>query len=151
MVVKLKDHKYVHFTITKCEATTFQDIFRAHPESIKLFTSFPKVLILDSTYKTNLYKISFFEIVGVTSTNKTYYVAFAFLTSEKEENFTWVLQALLDLPKLKDDMPKVIVTDRGNALMNVVATIFPNTTTLLCYFHVGKMLELNASQTVGQS
>ena len=32
-----------------------------------------------------------FEIVGVTSTKKPYFVAFVFLTSGKKENFTWVL------------------------------------------------------------
>lgn len=39
-----------------------------------------------------------FEIVGVTSTEKTYFVAF--LMSEKEENFTWFLQMLLNLMNL---------------------------------------------------
>jgi hypothetical protein len=38
----------------------------------------------------------------------------------------------------KDNMPKVIVTDMDTALMNVVATIFLETTTSLFHFHVGK-------------
>ena len=38
----------------------------------------------------------------------------------------------------KENMPKVIVTDRDGALMNAVGTIFPETYTMLCYFHIGK-------------
>ena len=64
--------------------------------------------------------MSLFEIDGVTSTEKTYYVGFAFLMSEKEENFTCVLQMFLDLLKLKDNIAKVIVTNRDTTLMNVV-------------------------------
>jgi len=35
-------------------------------------------------------------------------------------------------------MPKVIVTDRDGALMKVVATVFPETDTMICFFHIGK-------------
>jgi len=97
LVAKLEEHTYVRFTITKCQATTVEDIFWTHPEYFKLFNNLPTVLIMDSTYKTKMYKMSLFEIVRVTSTDMTYYVGFAFLTSKKEENFTWVLEVLFDL------------------------------------------------------
>jgi len=93
---------------------------------------------MDSTYKTNMYRMPLFEIVGVTSTNMTYYVAFSLLASEKECNFTWVLEMLVGLLSSKLNMPKVVVTDRDNALMNVVAKVLPETAILLCYFHIGK-------------
>ena len=67
---------------------------------------------MDSAYKTNLYRMPLFEIVGVTSTYLTYSIGFAFMTSEKEHNFTWALQMLLKLLVPKSDMPKVVVTDR---------------------------------------
>jgi len=38
-----------------------------------------------------------FEIVGVTSTKLTYFVAFAFLSKEQEKNFTWALEMLVGL------------------------------------------------------
>jgi len=38
----------------------------------------------------------------------------------------------------KDLYPKVVVTDRDNALINVVEKVFPNATTLLCSYHVGQ-------------
>jgi len=91
LISKLEEHNYVYFPRTQSESTTIEDIFWAHPTSVKLFNNFPTVLVMDSTYKTNMYKMSMFEIVGVTSTDLTYSVGFGFVTHEKEENFVWVL------------------------------------------------------------
>ena len=93
---------------------------------------------MDSTYKTNLYRMPLFEIVGVTSTYLTYSVGFAFMTSEKEDNFTWALQMLLKLLGPNSDMPKVVVTDRDTGVMNVVANVLPDSSAIVCYFHIGK-------------
>jgi len=85
-----------------------------------------------------MYKIPLFEIVGVTFINMTCFVAFSFLASEKEGNFTWVLEMLVVLFFLELNMPKVVVTNRDNALMNDVAKVLPKIAVLLCYFHIGK-------------
>jgi len=79
-----------------------------------------------------------FDIVGVTSTKMTYFVAFAFLSKEQENNFIWVLEMLVGLLNSKLNLHKVIVTDRDTALMNVVATVLPKTNHVLCYFHIEK-------------
>ena len=75
------------FTKANSEETTFEDLFFAHAESIDMLNTFPTVLVMESTYKTNTYRMPLFEIVGVTSTKLTYSVAFSFLTFEKENNF----------------------------------------------------------------
>jgi alpha-glucosidase len=93
---------------------------------------------MDSTYKTNKYKMPLFEIVGVTSTQVTFNVAYAFLTNEREDNFKWALEACRSLLKNNDGMPKVIVTDRDKSLMNAVETVFPRSTALVCRYHVFK-------------
>jgi len=67
-----------------------------------------------------------------------YSVAFAFMTAEKEDNLAWALQMLLKLLKSESDMHKVIVTDKDTTLMNVVATVLPETSAILYYFHVGR-------------
>jgi len=82
--------------------------------------------------------MSLFEIVGCTSTKMMYSVGFPFLHFEQEDNFTWALKMVKGLLSSKDNMPKVIVTDRDVALMNFVATVFPETYTMLCFFHEGK-------------
>jgi len=80
-----------------------------------------------------------FEIVGCTSTKMTYSVGFAFLYVEQEEHFTWALKMVKGLLSSKDNMPKVIVTDRDTALMNFVGTVFPETDTMLCFFILSRM------------
>jgi transposase-like protein len=45
---------------------------------------------------------------------------------------------LVGLLTSKLNMPKVVVTDRDTALMNVIATVLPETYHILCYFHIEK-------------
>jgi len=134
LISKLEEHQYVYYTRCNSEETTLQDIFFAHPTSIKLLNTFPTVLVMDSTYKTNTYRMSLFEIVGCTSTKMMYSVGFVFLYREQEEHFTWALKMVKGLLSSKDNIPKVIVTDRDTSLMNDVGTIFHETDTMLCFF-----------------
>lgn len=86
-------------------------------------------------YKTNRYRLSLLELVGVTSTKLTFSVGFAYLKHEREENFTWALENLKEFFAYEKLLPNVFVTGRELALMNVV---FPNSTHLLCLFHILK-------------
>lgn len=79
------DNNYVSRYRTSDDGVIVRDIFWTHPDSIKLFNMFSTVLIIDSTYKTNKYKVPLLKIMGVTFTEKTYYVGFAFLDSKKRE------------------------------------------------------------------
>lgn len=71
------------------DTKTMTDLFWAHPISLKLLRAFSHVLIMDCTYKTNRYRMPLLEIVGLTSTDMTFVVAFVYLQYEKEDNFTW--------------------------------------------------------------
>ncbi|KAK2420884.1 hypothetical protein QL285_031571 [Trifolium repens] len=99
------------------------DILWAHLNSIKLLNKFTLVVIIDSTNKTNKYRIHLLEFVGSTCTGKMYSIAFAFLTSEKEDNLVWALRGVLDILQCQDDL-KVIVTNRDQALMKAVDDVF---------------------------
>ncbi len=115
-----------------------KDIFWAHADSVHLLNTFNTVIILDSTYKTNKYRLPLLEIVGVTSTELTFTVGFAYMDSEGEENYVWALEKLRELYVLDESVPQVVVTDRDLALMNAVAFVFPTSQNLLCLFHIGK-------------
>jgi hypothetical protein len=89
----LEQKKYVFkYRSNDDDSTTVKDIFFAHPTSVALFNTFSSVLLMNSTYKTNRYGMPLFEMVGATSTDMTFNVAFVFMSNEKEENFTWTLQ-----------------------------------------------------------
>lgn len=107
------------------------------------------MLILDSTYKTNKYRLSLLEMVGVTSIEKIYSVGFAFLESEKEENVTWALEVCREMLKDQDEMSKVIVTNRDIVLMNSVANVFPISYALLCRCHIIKNVKSRVKPVVG--
>ena len=107
---------------------------------LPLLNTFPTVLVMDSTYKTNNYRMPLFEIVGCTSTKMTYLVGFAFLHFELEDKFTWALTMMKGLLSSKDNMPKVIVTDRDGALMNAAGTVFPETYTPTYFLVAGYVI-----------
>lgn len=92
----------------KSVTITVQEIFWARSKSIKLFNNFSIILIMNSTYKANMYIMPLFEIVGNTSTDMIYSIAFAFMMFEKEDNFTWVLQKFFNLLNSKEYMSKII-------------------------------------------
>ena len=59
-----------------------QDLFFTRPDSVKLLNAFNIVLMMDNTYKTNRYRMSLLEVVGITSMRLMFSVAFMLLTSE---------------------------------------------------------------------
>nr|KAJ0219272.1 hypothetical protein LSAT_V11C300129580 [Lactuca sativa] len=93
-----------------------EDLFFIHPTLLKMWQAFPYVVLMDATYKINKYNLPFLEIVGVTSTNKTFSIAFAFMHNEKTSNYIWALTCL-KLTINDSFFPCVIVTDRDLALM----------------------------------
>jgi beta-glucosidase-like glycosyl hydrolase len=72
-------------------------------------------------------------ITEVTSLNTSFFVGFAFLSSEQYEDYDWVLEQLKKLyQSLRILNPLVIATDCEVALINVIAAVFPNAQHLLC-------------------
>ncbi|XP_060969857.1 uncharacterized protein LOC133037065 [Cannabis sativa] len=90
---------------------------------------------MDCTYKTNRYRLRLLEIVGVTSTEYTFSIAFVFLESEQEDNYTWALDRLKNMMDI-DFLPNVVVTDRELALINAIEKVFPVAKHLLCRYHI---------------
>ena len=73
------------------------DIFWTHPDSLKLLNAFSNVLLMDTTYKTNKYRLPLLEVVGVTSTGLTFSAAFVLMATKRQNNFIWALQRLRGL------------------------------------------------------
>ena len=144
----IEESNYVYWSRKKDESEVVRDIFWAHPDSVKLLNMFPIVLIMDSTYKTNKYRQPLFEIVGVTSTELTFAVAFAYMESEQTETLCWVLDKLKQLFTKQGLWPQVILTDRDLALMKAIETVFPATVNLLCRFHINKNVKAKCKEYV---
>ncbi|XP_065879243.1 uncharacterized protein [Euphorbia lathyris] len=134
------DKDYIHWTQAVPDSNVVTHLFMAHPTSITLFRSYYLFVGMDSTYKTNKYKMSFFEIIGMTPSNKNFLIAYAIMKDETEGSYMWVLQKLKLL--LQPDVhPTVIATDRELGLMRPVREVFPHSHHLLCTWHINKDVE----------
>jgi len=114
------------------------DIFWSHPNVVKLVNACNLVFLIDSTYKTNRYRLPLLDFVGVTPTRMTFSPGFTYLEGERLNNVVWALERFRGILLRRDALPGVIVIDRGLALMNAVKTVFPECTNFLCNFHINK-------------
>ncbi|XP_021985014.1 protein FAR1-RELATED SEQUENCE 5-like [Helianthus annuus] len=80
----LQEERYVYFTRVNPSTKAVKEVFFVHPDSYNMWRAFPHVLMIDATYKTNEYKLLFIQVVGVTSTHKSFCVAHAFVSKEKK-------------------------------------------------------------------
>ena len=134
---KLSEHAYIEVHRSCPDTDTVKDILWARPASIELLHAFLHELIIDCTYKNNMYRVPLIEIVGAISTDMTFSVAFAYLKAEQEDNFGWCLDSLKYL--MHDRLiPSIVVTDRNLALMNIVKRIFSTYCHFLCRQHIRK-------------
>ncbi|KAJ1406826.1 MULE transposase domain [Sesbania bispinosa] len=97
-LMNLMEHdNYLYWHRRAETSDVMRDITWAHPDVVKLLNLFHIVLIVDTTYKTNKYRLPLLEIVVVTSTKLTFSVAFAYLERETKDNFTWALDKVRGL------------------------------------------------------
>ncbi|KAF8388613.1 hypothetical protein HHK36_027290 [Tetracentron sinense] len=141
----LNDLGYVTFHRMDEKNKNLTDLFFSHPTSVKLSRAFPNVFLLDCTYKTNRFRLPLLSIVGVTSTDRTFFSAFAFLSSETEVSYTWALESFKSVLNPKS-LPLVLVTDRELALINAIKTVFPTSKNLLCLWHISKNVLANCKK-----
>jgi len=69
-----------------------RDIFWSHSDAVKLTNVCNLVFFIDSTYKTNRYRLSLLDIVGVTPTEMTFSDTFVYLEGEHINNVMWALE-----------------------------------------------------------
>ena len=125
LMMLLERDKYIHWHRVHESSRVVSDIFWTHPDSLKLLNEFNNVLLMDTTYKTNKYRLPLLEVVCVTSTRLTFSVVFVLMSTERENNFTWALQRLRWLFLRADVYPTVTVSDRDLTIMNAIEVIFP--------------------------
>jgi len=75
-------------------------LFFSHVEAIKCVARCSEVLIVDSTYKTNVYKYPLASAVGINNIGNekgalaTYQIAMDWMEDKSEASYTWFLQTL---------------------------------------------------------
>ena len=88
-------------------------------------------LIIITCLKTNKYKMSLLDIVGVTATNMTFYVGFGFMSDEKSLSSEFILRSLYSVIEQMDiPFPRTAFTDKDDDLMAMFILVG-----LICVIH----------------
>jgi len=138
--------QYIHWHRLKDENVVC-DIFWCHPDAVKLCNACNLVFLIDSTYKTNRYRLPLLDFVGVIPTRMTFSTGFAYLEGECLNNVVWALEQFRGIFLRHDALP--VVTGRDLALMNAVKTVFPECTNFLCRFHIDKNVKAKCKSLIG--
>jgi MULE transposase domain len=124
-------------------------LFIAPKSGINLLRDNPDILLMDSTYKTNRFKMPLLSICGTTLVKKSFQVAAVFLTREKEDDYTWAIRQLSQLLESEGIRPpRCITTDRELALMNSLNghMMFRSVPHILCHWHINTNILSNAKK-----
>ncbi|KAG7562134.1 hypothetical protein FFLO_02416 [Filobasidium floriforme] len=106
------------------------------PMALALGKHYGEVLYIDCTYRTNKFKLPLFHVVAATGANCSFTIAFGYLAREQEDDYLWAMHNLRDLLRI---VPvKTFVTDNDKALRNAIDRVYPETTKLLCIWHINK-------------
>ena len=141
--------QYIHWHRLKDE-NVVRVIFGSHPDAVKLTNASNLVFLIDSTYKTSRYMMSLLDIVGVTPTAMTFSATCVYFEGERLNNVVWTLEWFWGIFLRRDTIPGVIVIDRDLTLMNAVNFFFPESTNLLCRFHINKNMKAKCKTLVGK-
>lgn len=118
-------------------------LFFFHTESAKCVAKCPEVLIVDSTYKTNIYKYPLVSAIGINNISNekgvlaSYQIAMAWIEDESEASYIWFLQTLRsNIYDAYNCLPEVFMSDRDQALRNAADIVFPRSNKMLCVWHL---------------
>ena len=134
---KFAEARYIEWHKNYDNTDVVHDLFWAHLGSIYLLLAFSHVLIMACTYKTNRYHLPLLEIMEVTSTDLTFLIAFSYIDTKREDNYTWALERLNNIMDV-DVLPELIVTDRDLDLLNVIERVFLIAKHLLCRWYISR-------------
>ncbi|CAG8855080.1 17094_t:CDS:2, partial [Gigaspora margarita] len=124
-----------------------QKLLKLFEEPAKCVARCPEVLIVDATYKTNIYKFLFVSAIGINNVSNekgtlvSFQIAMAWMEDETEASYTWFLQTLYtEIYNTYGCLPDVFMSDRDQALRNASSKVFLESNKMLC---VWRILEQN--------
>ncbi|XP_050365545.1 protein FAR1-RELATED SEQUENCE 5-like [Argentina anserina] len=142
--LRMKGAEEEHFFSRFCrdEERRLARLFWRDHVSLVDYRNFGDVLVLDSTYKTNVYGMPLLVFVGANNHRASVVFGCALLADEREESFCWAIQTFLQSME-GVDMPKSVVTDGDERLINAVEIHIPEARHRLCSWHIGRNVTQN--------
>ena len=114
----------------------------------KLYSAFNDIILIDSTYRTNKYKLPLIVLAAINEEGRTFIIGFGVVQSEEAINISWILKELFDYFAFA---PNIICSDSCPTLDKVIRELLPNTTHLLCGWHVAQNLRSHTVPLSNQS
>ncbi|XP_074374225.1 protein FAR1-RELATED SEQUENCE 5-like [Apium graveolens] len=106
------------------------------PRCIMAYQNFGDVMAFDTTYRTNRYAMPFVPFTGVNHHYQSVIFGFTLMRDEHASTFEWILRTWLE--GVGNNLPLTIITDQDQAMESAIAVVLPNTTHLLCSWHISQ-------------
>ncbi|XP_057511652.1 protein FAR-RED IMPAIRED RESPONSE 1-like [Actinidia eriantha] len=116
------------------EEQRLRNIFWVDAKGRLDYGSFNDVVLFDTTYIKNEYKLPFAPFIGVNHHCQPLLLGCALIADETKSTYSWVMRAWLRA--MGRQSPKVILTDQDKALKEAITEVLPDARHCFCMWHI---------------
>ncbi|XP_043718728.1 protein FAR1-RELATED SEQUENCE 11-like isoform X3 [Telopea speciosissima] len=120
------------------EENQLEHIAWSHATSLHGYEHCGDVVLFDTTYKLNAYKMLVGMWVGVTNNGQTCFFGCCLLRNRRMSSFEWAFRVFLKF--MRGKAPQTILTDQEPGILEAVRKVMPNTKHALCLWHICRKL-----------
>ncbi|KAJ4964663.1 hypothetical protein NE237_016512 [Protea cynaroides] len=135
--LKDKDNEF-RYDYQVDEENQLEHIAWSHATSLHGYEHYGDVVLFDTTYKLNAYKMLVGIWVGMTIDGQTCFFGCCLLRNKRKSSFEWALRVFLEF--MKGKAPQTILTDQDPGILEAVHKVMPNTRQALCLWQIGRKL-----------
>lgn len=114
------------------ESNKLRAVVFASPRMKELAQYFMDLVVMDTTFGTNRFRMKSITLCGKDNNNKTIIFAQGLIAQETKELFSWVLSETKQYFEIE---PKFVLIDADPALISAVEAIYPTANLKLCGWH----------------
>lgn len=118
-----------------------QNIFWADAQSRLDYVAFGGVVVFDSTYRSNKYRLPFVPFVGLNHHRSTIVFGVGLVSDESADSYEWLLQVFLEAMHQKH--PISAITDGDASMAKAISSVWPSTYHRLCSWHIEQNMVLH--------
>lgn len=145
---KQSENPAFFYAVQGDEDQCMSNIFWADPKAQSNYTYFGDTVTLDSTYRSNRYRLPFAPFTGLNHHGQPVLFGCALLTNESEASFVWLFKTWLKAMSGKP--PISITTDHDRVIRLAVNQVFPEARHRFCKWHIFKECQEKLSHVLSE-